>query len=354
MRVNPTADVILSSALSVVIPISERYDDVSTLYAEYRDAVSLAVGPAEFIYVLDGDFDAAYEELKALQSSGEPIRVVRLTRRFGESTALVQGIEHARADTLLVLPAYYQVDPASLTGFIGELGDDDMIVARRWPRIDSKLNQLSTRLFHGLLGFVTGYHFKDVGCGVRLLRRRVLDEITIYGDQHRFLAMLAAQRGFRVREINLKQAKQDPKVRVYRPGVYFQRVLDMLAVFFLVRFTKRPLRFFGPLGSALIALGSLVLALVIVQRLFFDVALADRPALLLGALILVLGVQLFAIGLIAELIIFTHASDLKEYAVAETVNMIPADDWTDDTNDNKDNNDEPRITRSAGRGGKPG
>jgi hypothetical protein len=307
--------------LSVIIPVSERYDATRELYNEYKRAVVAAVTDVEFVYVLDGPFEEVYRELLSLRSEGEPIRVVRLSRQFGEATALSQGAAHAGADTLLILPAYYQVEPASITEFIGTLGDADLVVARRWPRLDSNLNRLGTRLFHRLLRFVTGHSFRDVGCSARMVRRRVFDEVNVYGDQHRFLAMLADQRGFRVREVDLPQARQDPRVRVYRPGVYLRRVLDLLAVFFLVRFTKRPLRFFGLAGSALVVLGSVVLAAVSFQKLFLAMSLADRPALLLGALLLVLGVQLFALGLIGELIIFTHARELKEYTVAETVNM---------------------------------
>jgi glycosyltransferase involved in cell wall biosynthesis len=309
--------------LTVVIPVSERYDAVRPLFTEYKRAVYAVTTNVEFLYVLDGTFESVFRDLLALRAEGEPIRIVRLSRQFGEATALSQGAEHAASDTLLVLPAYYQVEPASLTDFIAALGDEDLVVVRRWPRLDSKLNRLGTSLFHSLLHVVTGFDFRDVGCGVRLIRRRIFDEINVYGDQHRFLAMLAAQRGFRVREVELPQARQDPKVRVYRPVVYLRRVLDLLAVFFLVRFTKRPLRFFGLAGSALIVVGLIILAIVTSQRLLLDFSLADRPTLLLGALSLVLGVQLFALGLIGELIIFTHARELKEYTVAETVNMEP-------------------------------
>lgn len=308
-------------ALSVVIPVSERYDNPTTLFKEYKEALCAAVAKIEFLYVLDGAFESAYKELRALQEAGEPIRIIRLTRRFGEATAIAQGAARAKADTLLVLPAYYQVEPSSLTTFVTSLGNDDLIVARRWPRRDSALNRIGTRVFHYLLRMVTRQPFHDVGCGVRLARRRVFDEINLYGDQHRFIAVLSVQRGFRVREVDLPQSREDPRVRVYRPGIYLRRVLDLIAVFFVVRFTKRPLRFFGLLGSGLFLIGLVSLSLLTFERLFLDVALADRPALLLAALLLVLGVQLFAIGLIGELIIFTHAKDFKEYTVAETVNM---------------------------------
>ena len=106
----------------------------------------------------------------------------------------------------------------------------------------------------------------------------------------------------------------------YSPRVYVRHVLDILTVFFLVRFTKRPLRFFGTIGSIVFFVGAVVLTYVIFERVFFDVALADRPALLLSSLFVVLGLQVFALGLLGELIIFTNAKDIKEYTIEKVIN----------------------------------
>ena len=196
-----------------------------------------------------------------------------------------------------------------------------MVVARRWPRRDSRLSQISGRLFHFLIRAITHTSFRDIGCGVRLIRRKVIEKVTIYGDQHRFFPILADRRGFRVVEHDLPQASSDASLRVYRPGVYLSRLIDLMGVFFVVRFTKKPLRFFGMVGSVLMTTGGLILTVAVMQRFLMATALSDRPILLLGSLLVVLGAQLFAVGLIGELIIFTHARDLKEYEVGETVNF---------------------------------
>jgi glycosyltransferase involved in cell wall biosynthesis len=318
--------------LSVVIPVSERFDPVRELYEAYRDGLRSGGARPEFIYVLDGAYDEVFAELRALQAAGEPIHVVQLARWFGEATALTIGAEQASSERLLFLPAYHQVDPAAVARLLHD-SDADLVIARRWPRRDSKLNRVGTILFHRLLRAITGYTFRDIGCGVRLMKRRVFDEVTIYGDQHRFLPILTAHRGFTVAEVDLPQAEKDPRLRLYRPGTYVRRLLDLVAVFFIVRFTKKPLRFFGLLGSAMVMIGALILAVVSIQRVFGDMPLADRPALLLGALFLLLGVQLFALGLIGELIIFTHARTLKEYAVAERINFSMHSGRTDETSD---------------------
>lgn len=305
--------------VSVVVPVSERYDAVRELYQAYKEGVEDSRKDIEFLYVLDGDFPEVFEQLKTLQAEGEPIQIIKLAKSFGEATALTAGFEHASGEIFLSLPAYYQVEPAEVAKVLDQLDGHDMVVARRWPRIDSMLTRLQARVFNWMLNVIEGYSFHDLGCGVRAFRRQVVDEIPIYGDQHRFFPVLASQRGFRIKEVDVKQSPRDKFHRVYRPGVYLRRMLDILTVFFLVKFTKKPLRFFGLIGTFTFVLGGLFLTYLVFERLFLGVGLTERPALLLSSLLIVLGVQVFAMGLIGELIIFTHAKDIKEYTVEEIV-----------------------------------
>jgi len=194
------------------------------------------------------------------------------------------------------------------------------VVARRWPRTDPAYNRVQARVFNWLLGWVSNVEVRDAGCNVRVLKRRVLEEVHLYGNQHRFFALLAHQRGFKVKEVDTPQAQADTFRRVYSPGTYLGYLLDFLTVFFLVKFTKRPLRFFGILGSGVFALGFLITLYLIAERLLGGVALANRPALILSSLLIILGIQVLAIGLIGEIIIFTHAREIKEYTIAEIVN----------------------------------
>ena len=305
--------------VSVIVPVSERFDDVAVLYKEYKEALQATDNSFEFVYVLDGEFPDVLADLISLQASGEQITIIKLAKWFGEATALTAGFEHSSGDMILTLPAYFQIESVDIPKLLTELQNNDMVVARRWPRIDSSVNQFQTRLFHWALGF-TGCTFQDLGCAVRAFKRQVINEVTVYGDQHRFLPVLAERRGFQISEIDVRQSTQDSQRRVYSPGVYIRRLLDFITVFFLVKFTKKPLRFFGLIGSGTLAIGGIMLLVLIIERLFFGEALADRPALLLSSLLIVLGVQVFAIGLIGELIIFTHAKDLKEYTIAEIIN----------------------------------
>lgn len=158
-------------------------------------------------------------------------------------------------------------------------------------------------------------HFQDSSCGLKGLTKRVIRELQLYGDLHRFIPFLAYQKGFRIVEIDVEQDPANTNTRIYRPGVYLRRMLDILTLAFLFKFTKKPLRFFGLIGGGLFASGSLLTFSLGVQKLLGWTALSDRPLLLLGVLLMVLGVQTGSIGLLGEIIVFTHARKLKEYSV---------------------------------------
>lgn len=306
--------------LSVIIPVVGRYDDVAEVYGLYKKGLEDTKRRYEFIYVIDGDYGEVMEVLKRLIANGEKIKVIKLARGFGEATALTIGLEHSSGDIIITLPAYQQVEASEIPRLVESLKDCDMVIARRWPRKDSLLNRIQSRVFHMFLNPVSESRFHDIGCGVRVFRKRVGQEVNIYGDQHRFLPILAHKYGFRVLEVDAVQSQKDTLQRVYSPGIYVRRILDIFSIFFLVKFTKKPLRFFGILGSSVFAVGFLILMYLLFTKIFQGVPLADRPALLLGTLLVVIGVQVFAIGLLGEIIIFTHAKDIKEYTIDQIIN----------------------------------
>ncbi|MEM7503397.1 MAG: glycosyltransferase [Pseudomonadota bacterium] len=326
METSRSTDSKMISKISVLIPVCQRVDPLRELYRGYKSALKDSGIPHEFLFVVDGGSYSHMDDLNALRAEGEDIRVLRLAKHFGEAIALSAGFEKTDGSHLLVLPAYHQISPDSLPDMLAAITDTDMVIARRWPRLGSWFGNFRRQCFHVLLRLLSGERYRDLGCNVRLFNRKIADEVHLYGDQHRFFPILVSKQGFRVKEIDVKQSPQDEFRGRYRIREYFHRVLDMVTVFFLVRFTKKPLRFFGMVGGIVSAIGGTVVFVTVVQRLFFDIGLADRPALLLGSLLLVLGVQTFALGLIGELIIFTHATQLKEYTIAEDINGPAAED----------------------------
>jgi glycosyltransferase involved in cell wall biosynthesis len=309
----------IGTELSVIIPVGDRHSDPTALLADYQTGLAKLGHRYEIIFVLDGPQSDFAVRLQPLVEKASHVTVITLTRSFGEATALMAGFERATGEVILTLPAYFQIEGGDVGKLIGALQTADVVVARRWPRAGGPFEVLRRNAFHGLIASITGMRFRDLGCGARAMRRAVLEEIALYGDQHRFLALLADRQGFRVKEIDVRQSPQDRFTGHYRTREYAHRALDIFTVFFLTRFTKKPLRFFGMVGATTFGVGALFLLYLVIARLFFDQALADRPALLLSSLLVVLGLQLFALGLLGELIIFTHAKNIKDYQVDEVI-----------------------------------
>jgi glycosyltransferase involved in cell wall biosynthesis len=308
----------------VIVPVGDRHANAAELYAEYKSGLDAIGQPYEIIFVLDGPHAQFAAGLKELLGNGQRFNVVGLTRSFGEATAIMAGFEQASGDTIVTLPAYQQIEAADVVKLVSALGESDVAIGRRWPRAGGPLERLRRWMFHGLLAWVTKLQFSDLGCGARAFHRRVLEEIQLYGDQHRFLAVLADRQGFRVREVDVRQSPKDRFKGTYGPREYTRGFLDIFTVFFLVRFTKKPLRFFGMVGVSTFAIGALLVAWLVIERLFFGQALAERPALLLSSLMVVLGLQLFALGLLGELIIFTHARATKDYQIERVIHFSAA------------------------------
>jgi glycosyltransferase involved in cell wall biosynthesis len=320
ISVNENKEEKMMGKLSVIVPVTERHDNVAEIYYDFREALGEIGIEPEFIYVIDGDFPVAYGDLKTLRDSGEKFTIIKHARSFGEATSITEGFKLAMGEFILTLPSYFQVEASEIRKLLQSVDEFDMVVVRRWPRVDSGFNQIQTRLFHRLIQTITGVKMSDIGCSVRLMKRSVLEEVNLYGDLHRFLPILADKQGFKVKEIELRQSHREGHVRTYSPGVYVRRIIDLLNVFFLVKFTKKPLRFFGLAGTAILTPGLILTLYLVMGRLFGSFALSERPLFLLGILLIVLGIQIFAIGLVGEIIIFTHAREIKEYTIEEIIN----------------------------------
>jgi len=307
--------------VSAIIPVTQRTQDVAELAKEYISVLDGMDRSFEIVFVIDGDKPEIFDSLQELAAADKRLRIVKFTKAFGEATAISAGFRISKGNVILTLPAHYQVEPASITSLIDTLDDCDMVVSRRSPRYHkSALEVYRRRLFHWLIRVSSGESFSDLGCTARALKRQIMEDIPLYGEQHSFLPILASKQGFRVREIPIAQSSRYRFEGRYSTKSYLHRILDIFSVVFLMRFTKKPLRFFGMIGSITFVFGLSVLLYIIGQRLIFGVALADRPALLVSSLLTVLGLQIFALGLLGELIIFTHARDMKEYTIEKIIN----------------------------------
>jgi glycosyltransferase involved in cell wall biosynthesis len=306
--------------VSVVVPISERHDDMRLLYSLYADELKKMDKSFEFIFVVDGHFPEAYKTLMELQTVNNPIKIIKYRRSFGESNALMEGFRQSGGNRILTLASYIQIEPDDLSKMFNANDEgNDLVITRRFPRKDPLVNRIQSSIYHWIVGKLTGTHFRDITSGARLIDKEILSEFNLYGDLHRFIPIFATKQGLKVKEINVTQRKEDTQVRLVKPGIYLRRALDLLALFFLIKFTKKPLRFFGLIGSAICIPGILITVYLGALRIFGKIGLANRPLLLLGILLVVFGLQLFSVGLIGELILFTRAKEIEHYRIDEII-----------------------------------
>ena len=305
--------------LSIIITLSEshKYDNISELYNAYKKSIESTGLNYEFIYVTDRNSQNILNELFGLKENGENIEIVELAKWFGDAAALNAGFEQSIGEVILTLPGYRQIDETEIPGFVNSFENVDMLIAVRSRKKDNFLHRLQAKLFHSIAKFTLGMKYNDLGCNVRMFSRELLEKIYIYGDQHRFLPLLANRSGFKVKEYAVAQYYTDIPKRVYSVTHYIERIVNFISIFFLIKFTKKPLRFFGFPGMLIFAAGLILALFLFIQRTLFGISLADRPLVLVGILLIVFGIQLFAIGLVAEIIIFTHSKESQEYIIEE-------------------------------------
>jgi hypothetical protein len=321
--------------VSVIVLVNERAESLDELYEEYSAPLRAGGVDCEFVFVAQPYFSHALEPVRALARRGASIRAVELAQASGEATLVKAGASVARGAILVTLPSYRRVEASALPTLIAQVeAGVDLALARRWPRRDSWVNRAQNRVLHALLGRLSGERLEDVACGVRAMRRELVDQITVYGDFYRFLPLFALREGYRVAESPFPQHPEDRGRRIYAPGVYLRRLIDILGLYFLLRFTDKPLRFFGLVGSAVALAGGFLLVVLAAQRLAGR-GIADRPLLLLGVMLVVLGTQAIALGLIGEIIVHLHAPNRRGYRLrgspVATNRPAPNDDGSNET-----------------------
>lgn len=299
--------------LSIVVPVLAEPKDIAQTHKIYRESLEGRGWILQFIYVVDGENPAVISALKALKDGGEALEILHLPHRHGGATALSVGFRYAKGERIMTLPEMPQVTGDALTALLDASDGQDLTVARRLPAN----TQARDRKFDKSVSWLLGSQFKDLRSPIRVLHRRVADEVSLYGEQHNFLSLIAESHGFGVREVDTETSM--PLGKGTSIGQKPNLILDILNAFFLIRFVKKPFRFFGGFGLTVLGAGVLFTLYLVAARLFFDVPLLDRPALILSSLMVVLGIQILSVGLIGEIITFAFTKEHRDYKVERIV-----------------------------------
>jgi glycosyltransferase involved in cell wall biosynthesis len=292
--------------ISVVVPIYNEERSVALLYEELQAALDPLDDEWEAVYVDDGSTDDSFGALTRLHARAPNVRVVRLRRNFGKAAALAAGFAQAQGDVVVTIDGDLQDDPSEIPRLLAKLDEGfDLVTGWKTHRRDPITRRVPSKIFNWVAGRMSGLRLHDMNCGLKAYRDEVVRGLVLYGELHRFIPVLAHERGYRVAELPVHHRPREHGRSRYGPERYLRGFLDLLTVSFMGRYRHRPLHLFGGLGLILGLTGFVVLAYLTVVKLAGH-AIGQRPLLTLGVLLVVVGLQFFSLGLISEMITSHH------------------------------------------------
>ena len=292
--------------ISVVVPVHDEERTVALLFDELQAALDPLDQPWEAVFVDDGSTDGSFGALTRLHNAQDNVRVVRLRRNFGKAAALAAGFANAQGDIVVTIDGDLQDDPTEIPRLLAKLDEGfDLVSGWKAHRRDPITRRALSRIFNWVTGRVSGLRLHDLNCGLKAYRAEVVQGLRLYGELHRFIPVLAHYRGYRIAELPVNHRPREHGRSRYGVERYVRGFLDLLTVSFIGRYRYRPLHLFGGLGLLLGVVGVGVLVYLTVLKIGGH-AIGERPLLILGVLLVVVGLQFFSLGLISELITSQH------------------------------------------------
>lgn len=298
--------------ISVVLPIYNESENITELYAELVPVLEAIGSSYEIIAVDDGSSDGSLQLLKDLNESDERLRVVSFRRNFGQTAAFAAGFDRARGDIVITMDADLQNDPADIPTLLAKTSEGyDVVSGWRQERWKEGILAFFTRRVpsataNWLISRVTGVYLHDYGCALKAYRSDVIHEVRLYGDLHRFIPAIASYYGAQITEVPVNYRPRQFGQSKYGIGRTVRVLLDLLTVRFLLSYSTRPIHIFGLLGLLSILLGVGIGIYLTFIKVVYGAALAERPLLLFGILLVMVGVQLVTMGLLGEMVVRTY------------------------------------------------
>ena len=308
----------MPSLLSIVVPVFNEAGSLEPLYEEIAAALPQP-GAFEVVFVDDGSTDGSISVMERLAAGHDGVRVVKLRRNFGKAAALTHGFAEARGDVIVTMDGDRQDDPAEIPKLLARLDQGyDLVSGWKQSRQDPVSKTLPSKLFNWTVRKSTGVALHDFNCGLKAYRREVTEHVKVYGELHRYIPVLASDLGFRVAEEKVTHRRRTAGRSKYGWRRYARGYLDLLTVLFLGRYRQRPQHLFGGMGTMMVVVGVLVDLYLTIDKLFGH-PIGQRPLLLLGTLLIIVGIQLLSLGLVGELITQARARDKRDDYEVERV-----------------------------------
>ena len=298
--------------VSVVIPLFNEEENVEILNERLGETMRDISGDYEIIYVDDGSSDGTLRLLEEIQKKDDHVVVLSLRRNFGQTAAFAAGFDFARGDVVVTMDGDLQNDPADIPKLIDLTKDYDLVSGWRKKRQDTFSRTFPSKIANWLISKVTGVRLHDYGCSLKAYRREVVKNLKLYGEMHRFIPAVASWYGVRIAEI---ETAHHPRLRgksKYGISRTIKVLLDLITVKFLQSFSTKPIQFFGPLGVFFGLAGLAISIYLTAAKLFKGIDIGGRPLLLLGALLIIVGIQFIGMGLLGEMIVRVYHESQKK------------------------------------------
>lgn len=309
--------------VSVVIPFLNESPNLKPLCDELKSSLDGMGKSYEVVFVDDGSSDDGLDVLQACSVDMPQIKVVSFRRNFGQTAAMVAGLDYATGDIVVTLDADRQNDPADIPTLVAKIEEGyDMVCGWRFDRQDTYVSRkLPSMLANRLISKITDVSLHDYGCTLKAMTKDLAKSVTLYGEMHRFIPAVASGVGAKIAEVKVNHRARTAGESKYGISRTFRVILDLITVKFLLRFHARPLHFFGMPGLALGAIGGALLTYLVIVRFFFDQAIADRPLLMFAFMAVIIGLQFILFGLIGEMQTRTYyeSQDKPIYHVRKTI-----------------------------------
>lgn len=303
MGTGQPTDPIASIDLSIVSPVLDERGSLPALVAELIEMAEGSGSSFELVFVDDGSTDGSGEYLADLGAEDPRVKVIRFARNHGKSAALNAGFASSHGRIVVTIDSDGQDDPAEIPKLVARLEEGyDVVSGWKRSRQDPTRRRFASRLFNRTTAAISGIDLHDFNCGLKAYRGERIRSLSIYGELHRFIPVLATQRGWRVTEVEVGHRPRLHGSSKFGVERYARGMLDLLAVTFIGRYENRPLHLFGGLGLASIAIGVLLGAYLTVEKISGE-AIGDRPLLLLSVLLVVIGIQFLTFGLLAQMLV---------------------------------------------------
>jgi glycosyltransferase involved in cell wall biosynthesis len=304
--------------VSVLIPVRDEAQTVEELAVRVTAVLEKLGKTFEIVFIDDGSRDGTPERVREARRRDPRIKLVRLRRNFGKAAALCAGFDHSCGQVIITMDGDLQDDPDEIPRFLATLEGEDLDLVSGWKRRrqDPVSKTLPSRLFNWVTRRLAQVDLHDFNCGFKAYRREVLAEIAVYGELHRYIPVLASRRGFAVGEIQVTHHPRRHGVSKYGWDRFYKGLLDLITVLFITRYTRRPLHLFGAFGLLFLTLGFGINA-YLAWIWFGGQNLSNRPLLLLGILLMLLGIQVLTTGLIGEMITFKNFRRRDSYSIKE-------------------------------------